>query len=348
LICSHQEQDHTFQFVFRFQGLHDSGHVHAALYSFVAAESHKFLFNYSALVELLRERSEQFYDDVRLSLSPLRFLELLEFRLHEIDRVAAGGEPEWQWPPDWPGDPGWNGPVRSCVTERPSSGSIQEARQETERAIRLHMELMGHGRPLPPRSGGESPLEWLVGDLVAAGFKAPSSGPRSFVSLERTSRASHPRNQDGVNWDIDGILGSYSTGCHEIAIYERAIAECAEELSIAKRALMRIVEAHEYGHFLLHAAADSSHPGGWTREAFSEPDAPFHEAVAQLAAYRYKGPDFTSEEAYESLLRNQSPVYHSHQKLLARTTDVDRLWRALLIAVSEASPPRLDAWLRAL
>jgi hypothetical protein len=105
----------------------------------------------------------------------LTFLEILEFRLDEINRVAGGDNPEWQWPNSWPEKPSWNCHVLNEVYDDSHSISkddrIRIARGQTEIAIRIQKELLGHGQPLFLDHHFEQwRISRLADNFIAAGF----------------------------------------------------------------------------------------------------------------------------------------------------------------------------------
>ena len=135
----------------------------------------------------------------------------------------------------------------------------------------------------------------------------------------------------------------------EIVLYDRAISACANELNIDRKDLRAIVIIHELAHFLSHVMACKCLPQGWPTPNYSEPDSHFHEACAQFAVFTMFGRTKDHyQESFEELLKNQSSVYHSYQRLLARTGEIDKIWAALSIARAKAIAPRFDEWLNQL
>lgn len=332
----------------------DPNKLQADLYSFIAAKAHEFSFSFAYIEALISEYLRRGYEGLSVP-TGLTFLEILEFRLDEINRVAEGGNPEWQWPSSWTEKPSWNSHVLHEVNDDSHSitkdDRIQIARGQTEIAIRVQKELLGHGQPVfLDHHFEQRRISRLADDFIAAGFSLKGDAlPNMYVSLTRPTISKCKGNEEKAHWDVDGILGSYNPEKKQIVIYDRAVSVCANDLTIPKKDLMQIVLLHELAHFWIHNMACPSFPEGWSTEYYTQTDSAFHEAYAQFATYCHFGRTKDHyQTTFEKLLTNQSALYHEFQRLLNRNNDTKKIWSELLNARKQTKPPRLDVWINAI
>lgn len=184
----------------------------ANLYAYVVAQSHWFLFRKDYLDHLLTSlESESCLTALRLS--DVEFLELLEYRLDEIDRVLAGGENRFHWPSSWPATPDYNDPLdhSTCDDHNVAITTLEQARELTSVGIRVHRELMGEFAPVELNHWERA----LIGEawqlMQTAGFR---SNDRYHIPEFRVSYHLHDSlrrtvSNDSAVADIDEVFGEY-------------------------------------------------------------------------------------------------------------------------------------------
>ena len=252
----------------------------ADLWAFSAAHAADFYFSLPFLVELVERRTAAGLHPIAAP-TPLEFLDLLEFRLAEQERVLSGGDPNWNWPTLWTERPSWNSHV-SPTPERVA---------ETKRGILVHKIALGHGRELALDPWA---LDLLSG-LQRRFLELPEFrvGYRPLIPLVissldlPTSARSIPADNNCQVWDIDGTLGEYHGG-DAITIHLRAVERCAAALDLPHRDVFLIVLIHETAHFLVHSLPDSksaSKREPWAREVYDKTTSQVHEGLAQLLTH---------------------------------------------------------------
>ena len=336
-------------------------------FAFVVAQAHWFLFRKDYLHHILNCLELDGCEPMP-RLSDEEFLECLEFRLGEIERVLAGGENRFHWPSAWPTEPGYNDPLDHVVVDWHSEiRTLQQARDLTSIGIDLHRELMGEFGPAEL-----SNLERvLIGEawqlFEAAGFQ---SNRRYFLPEIRNSYELHQmfrQPERGVSCandiessahgggDIDRVFGEYcpydsycATDPCVIVLYPRNIAAGAQRLGISPASLRAITLIHELGHFWAHKAGCSRLPDGIKTTVFEAASADWHESCAQTLVHfvghlNRCSSSFSLE--FLALLRQQSSPYRVFEQLLAKSTDSNVVFTALHRSRPMGPPPTFQDWI---
>ena len=328
---------------------HSPNQDHADLWSFIAAHASDIQFNYQLCAEMFNRRIAEGFHPIPAP-TPNEFLEILEFRLSEQERVLNGGDPCWQWPPTWPAKPSWN----SHVLENPA-GAVEPLKQEieaTRKGILVQKLIMGHGRELSIDHWG---LDLLTGlqrrflDLpeFRVGFRPLLPLVISSLDVPATGRSA-PNNDHRPTWDIDGILGEYHGG-DAITLHVRAIERCADDLGLPHRDVFLIVLVHEAAHFMVHSIPDTSSESkreAWPRDAYEKTASLVHEGVAQLLTHLTIGRlNDHHSRTFESLTENQSATYRAFRDVLAITDDESKLLKSIVELRMIPDGAKMDDWL---
>jgi hypothetical protein len=321
----------------------------ADLWSFAVAHAADFNFSYAFLVEMVNRRTAAGLHPIPTP-TALEFLDLLEFRLTEQERVLAGDDPYWQWPSTWPAKPSWNGHV--LENPRGAIEPLEQAVDATRKGIHVHKIALGHGRELALDHWA---LE-LVSGLQRRFLELPEFcvGYRPLVplvisSLDLPVRARVVPVEDNCQvWDIDGTLGEFHGG-DAVTIYVRAVERCADALRLPHRDLFLIVLVHEVAHFLVHSLPDGkseSKREPWLREAYEKTTSQFHEGFAQLLTHLTVG-RFNDHHSrtFETLVASQSRDYQTFRDVLAVTDDENRLLRSLVQLRLNPNGATMSDWL---
>lgn len=328
----------------------------ANLYAYVVAQSHWFLFRKDYLDHLLNSLEAESRLPA-LQLSDIEFLELLEYRLAEMDRVLAGGENRFHWPSSWPATPDYNSPLDHSMLDdhNVSIVTLAQARDLTSLGIRLHRELMGEFAPVE-LSGWERALIGEAWQLMqAAGFRSNDRYhvPEFRVSYDLHDSLRRAACNDSAVADIDRVFGEYqpmgsgnSGDPCVIVIYPRAILVGAERNGISPRSLRAITLLHELGHFWSHKAGGALSPQGINRSVFEAADTTWHESCAQALVHFVGSLTHCTSfiDDFRALLPRQSPPYRAFEQLLSKSTDCEAVMKALCVSRSKTCPPSLSDW----
>lgn len=323
---------------------------HSDLLSFVAAHAADIQFNYQLCAEMFNRRIAAGFHPIPAP-SPIEFLELLEFRLAEQERVLGGGDYRWQWPASWPESPSWN----SHVMDSPRGDGQppwQDQIEATRQGILVQKLVIGHGREL---SIDHWALDLLTGmqrrflDLseFRVGFRPLL--PLVISSLDIPAHVRFvPNNDHRPTWDIDGILGEYHGG-DAITLHVRAIERCADQLGLPHRDVFLIVLIHEVAHYLVHSIPDASSDSQrepWPRDAYDKTASLVHEGLAQLLTHLTIG-RFNDHHSrtFESLTENQSTTYRAFRDALAITDDERKLLTSIVQLRKIPDGAKMADWL---
>lgn len=361
----------------------------ATAWSLIAAHAEHFCYNYDFLVHFLRERNRTCGwggDPNYFAPSPipsvLDYLEILEFREEQLLRASLSTGCNWDWPSEW-GNVQWNAPIVAGAWGRdgvrrwsvPLADLCELRLVETQRAITVQKQLMGHGSPAPWAGG-------IAGQQVAALFKIFFSSsllqnraqdneyeircslrvPPILKSFDPPAVTSSFSNRDGEECDTCRFLGHYrpyASNCDpwrfgqpqesEIWILERGIRRCSESAAIDRDALSRLVLAHELSHWLVHRFHDGS-GDHWERESYESTESRVHESWAQLLALWLLADldDKPALAAFAALLNHQSSTYRAFESVLVKTHDRDRVLATLPQIRGQPKGATFSAWLSVL
>lgn len=143
-----------------------------------------------------------------------------------------------------------------------------------------------------------------------------------------------------------GLLGDYRPEHGRVILYERAIAHCAEQLSLRARHVGSVVLLHETLHALMHLARDLD-GRAWPEFALPAANSPlfepswFHEALTQYFTYQQivRLRDPAIKQAFEALSDKQAPPYRAWQRLRQLPIEDARSWfMSVRRGVGAASP----------